>query len=216
MALADYRRVVGDHFPKYMFLGFCQDATDLAVEALGDQTPEQLAWLGATPAGERWRLPMMGDLLEVDCAAGHAFTNGGDEVSPVGRLLALHYLAIRERPETRPPSIVFADLPGGRTYDKVYQDRVIGRLCWTAGRDRATLEAAVQAIGGTPAEGGDAAFDFAVFPRVTIRLIWHAPDEEFPSSATILLPENIERFFCVEDIVVVSECVVARLGGRSF
>ncbi len=31
MALADYRRVMGDHFPKFMFLGFCESADDLAI-----------------------------------------------------------------------------------------------------------------------------------------------------------------------------------------
>lgn len=31
MALADYRRVMGDHFPRYMFLGFCQEIGDFAV-----------------------------------------------------------------------------------------------------------------------------------------------------------------------------------------
>jgi len=54
---------------------------------------------------------------------------------------------------------------------------------------------------------------FDVFPRLTLRLVWHAPDEEFPPSATLLLPDNIEAFFVAEDIVVLSECLVARLGG---
>lgn len=31
MALADYRRVMGDHFPKYMFMGFCEQADDLTI-----------------------------------------------------------------------------------------------------------------------------------------------------------------------------------------
>ena len=67
-----------------------------------------------------------------------------------------------------------------------------------------------------PAAGGDAAFDFDMFPRVCVRLIWHAADEEFPPSATLLLPANIDAFFCIEDIVVLSERLVARLGGRGF
>jgi hypothetical protein len=46
--------------------------------------------------------------------------------------------------------------------------------------------------------------------------VWHAPDDEFPASATLLLPPNIEDYFCSEDIVVLSESLVARLSGRGF
>ena len=93
---------------------------------------------------------------------------------------------------------------------------MIARLCATAGRDAATLSAAAESLGGRRAEDGDLAFDFAPFPRVSMRLIWHAPDEEFPPSATLLMPENIESYFCSEDIVVLSEQLVSRLCGRSF
>ena len=64
--------------------------------------------------------------------------------------------------------------------------------------------------------GGDTAFDFDIFPRLCVRVIWHAADEEFPPSATLLLPANIESYFCIEDIVVLSESLVSRLGGRAF
>jgi hypothetical protein len=63
---------------------------------------------------------------------------------------------------------------------------------------------------------GDAAFDFQVFPRFSMRLIWHAPDEEFPPTATLLLPPNVESYFVAEDIVVLSEGLVSRLSGRPF
>ena len=43
-----------------------------------------------------------------------------------------------------------------------------------------------------------------MFPRVSLRLIWHAADEEFAASATLLVPANIESYFCIEDVVVLS------------
>ena len=54
------------------------------------------------------------------------------------------------------------------------------------GRDAETLGSAANALGGrpVPTDSCDLAFDFQIFPRVTLRLVWHAPDEEFPSSAT--------------------------------
>ncbi len=65
-------------------------------------------------------------------------------------------------------------------------------------------------------DNGDAGFDFDVFPRFGLRLVWYAGDEEFRPSATILLPSNIDLFFCPEDVVVLSESLVARLAGRPF
>jgi hypothetical protein len=51
---------------------------------------------------------------------------------------------------------------------------------------------------------------------VSLRLIWHAADEEFAASATLLVPANIESYFCSEDVVVLSERLISRLCGRPF
>ncbi len=189
-------------------------ATDLAFETAAGQPDEQLVWLGAERCGAAWRLPVLNEILEVDLSARRVCTSAAEPVGHAWRILALHYLAVSQRPEERPCTITFADLQASRTYAGVYQGRVIGRFCATAGRDASTLQAAADALGARPVDDGDLAFDFAMFPRLAHRLVWHAPDEEFPASATILLPDNIESFFCAEDIVVLSESHVARLSGR--
>ena len=194
-----------------------QAAADKALDALRSQSPEQFAWLGAVGADTTWRLDVLAESLEVDIASGSvSAVAGGVGVSAKWRILILHYLAVNARPANCPPEITFADLPAARAYAGVYQQRVIGRLCATAGRDLATLRAAAGTIGGRAVEGGDAAFDFSLMPRIRLRLIWHGRDEEFPPSATLLLPANIESFFCIEDIVVLSESLVSRLSGRPF
>jgi hypothetical protein len=191
-------------------------ATELAFEDLRGQTKEQLVWLGSKSVGAAWRLSVLDDALDVDLSADSVTTSDGRPVGPHWRILALHYLGIRSQPERLAPEVTFADLANARSYAGIYQQRVIARLCATAGRDGQTIQTAASAVGGHQALGGDAAFDFDVFPRLTLRLVWHAPDEEFPASATLLLPANIESYFCSEDVVVLSECLVARLGGRSF
>ena len=191
-------------------------ATRLAFESLAAQPDDQLEWLGATRAGDTWRLPVLNDTFHVDAAAQKVTNANGQEVGPHWRVLALHYLCVQARPERRDPETSFAHLPAARSYAQVYRGRVLGRLCGTAGRDAATLIAAAEATGGRPANAqtGDMAFDFDLFPRLTMRLIWHAPDEEFGPSATLLLPANIEAHLCIEDIVVLSEQLVSRLQGR--
>ena len=73
-----------------------QIATDLAVGSLRDQSQEQMRWLGATPRGEAWQLPVLGAEFSVRIDSG-AVTVEGRGVAPAWRLVALHYLAIRDR-----------------------------------------------------------------------------------------------------------------------
>jgi hypothetical protein len=191
-------------------------ATELGFAALAGQSDEQMRWLGATPVAERWEVVVLNDRLQVDRGARRVTTSLGQEVGPHWRILVLHYLAITERPESRVPKVTFADLPTARSYNSVYQGRTVGRLCATVGREAKGLRAAALTLGGQEVEGGDEAFQFDVFPRLSLGLVWFASDEEFSSSATILLPANIESYFCAEDIVVLSERLVSRLCGRPF
>lgn len=191
-------------------------ATDLAFEALRQQAPEQLAWLGVETDDDTWQVPVLDDRIGVSLSEQRVTTAAGQEISPFWRILVLHYLKIAGRPDRREPSVVFADLANARSYNKVYEGRTVGRLCGTVGREEEPLREAALDLGGRAADGGDMAFDFDVFPRLTMRLVWHAPDEEFPSSASILFPPNIESFFCSEDITVLSERLVSRLCGKPF
>jgi hypothetical protein len=191
-------------------------AERLAFDAAASQKTEQLLWLGAHPQGDLWQIAVLDDLLELDIPAQRITTSAGAAVGPVWRILLLHYLSIASRPKKLEPAVAFADLAAARTYARVYHQRVNARLCGTAGRDAQRFSAAAESLRGRIASGGDGAFDFDVFPRLCVRVVWHAGDEEFPPSATLLLPPNIESYFCTEDIVVLSERLVSRLGGGAF
>ncbi len=191
-------------------------ATELAFEALANVSVEQLEWLGVQRSGDLLQLRALNETLKVDISAQRVTTASDVEIGPFWRIVILHYVAISGRPDRLPPEITFADLQTARTYTKVHDGRTVGRLCGTVGRTEDGLRDAAAALGAHKALGGDMAFDFDMLPRVTLRLVWYAADEEFPPSATILLPSNIEDYFCSEDIVVLSECLVSRLCGRPF
>ena len=198
-----------------------QDAADRAVPAVRAQPPEQLAWLGARPLaiesdGTAWVLRVLGADLRVELSDGQVVGPDGRNVGPFWRILVLHYLAVASRPEAMPAEVAFADLAPARAYAGTYSRRVTQRLCETVGRDADSLRAASAALGARPVQAGDVAFDLDPMPRVVARIIWHAGDEEFPPSATMLFPANIQSFFCSEDIVVLSERIVSRLAGRPF
>ncbi len=192
-----------------------QRATELAVAAVTIQSDHQLRWLGAEAADNTWRLPVLNETLLVDLSAERIATQAGSDVGPLWRILTLHYLATASHPDRLPPEITFADLATARSYAKVYRQRAIARLCagWAAIPHgwlprRGDWARAVAA--------GDAAFDFDVFPRLTLRLVWYAGDDELPPDATLLLPSNIEAYFTAEDVVVLSERLVSRLVGQSW
>jgi len=193
-----------------------QQAVEEAVARLRGQAPDQLAWLGAIPAGPHWRVAVLGEPLLADLRDGTVRTFGGREVCPPWRILVLHYLAVRDRFEVCQPEVTFASLPDGRVYARVYEGRVIRRLCATVGRNASALRAAAAALSGEerPGPGGSLVFDLPIFPRLTFRLTWYPGDEELSPSAALLMPRNILSFLHVEDAVVLSECLVARMGGQ--
>jgi hypothetical protein len=191
-------------------------AVELAVENLRGQDDGQLAWLGATRTGDAWRLTVLNSPLQVCLGDGRVLASDGSPVRPACQIIVLHYLGVRRRPEPGEPELTFAHLPDGLVYAVNYEARVIRRLCATAGRDADTLRAAASAVGAAPADGGSLAFDIDVLPRLRLRLIWHAGDEEFGPSAAILLPRGIAEMFCIEDVVVLSEMLVSRLAGKPF
>jgi len=191
-------------------------AQQKAVEAFCGQAETQLQWLGADGSGAAWRMPVLDGFFVVDTTTGEVRRGDGGKVHPIWQILALHYLAVRARPAAQPPTVTFASLASGKTYAGVYVNRVNRRLCAVVGQRTDALRAAATALKGRAVQGGSAAFEFDVFPRIPIRLIWYAGDEELTPSCTILLPANIESFFCTEDIVVLSESFVSRLGGKSF
>lgn len=204
-----------------------EEAAAKALAAVRKQPAEQLEWLGAIRAADTWALTVLDQLLNVELDGGAVCDSTGRAVGPWWRVLTLHYLAVPGRPESQAPALTFADLPGGRAYGSVYQQRVIERLCRTVGRDAEALRRAGEALGAqvlrATATGvaapqappaGEVVMEFRAYPRIRLQLLWYAGQEDLAPSATLLLPANIEEFLCLEDIVVLSERVVSRLAGK--
>ena len=187
-----------------------------AVEVLHGQTEAQIKWLGADRFNARWQLPVMDGLFRVDADSGEVCWEAGGEVRQTWQILTLHYLAVRTRPTVHLPGVTFASLPSARVYASVYENRVNRRLCASVAKDVAALQAAAADIASRVVDGGDFAFEINIFPRIRVRLVWYAGDQELAPSCTLLLPTNIESFLCTEDIVVMSELFVSRLGHKPF
>jgi len=194
------------------------------LEKLRRQAPETLAELGARQVNEnRYELPVLNDAFLVDLETGKVGLSDRSDPPVEGatirlewQILAVHYLSAPPPWPGFSQWISFADVPGARGYDSVYRGRVLGRLCATVGKHRATLVEAARILGASSVEWGDVGLRFRVFPRVEVIIAWYAGDEELGPGASFVYGDNIASFLSVEDVVVLSERLVSRLQGSSW
>lgn len=198
-----------------------QTAVNHGVEHLHLRAPKDLALLGADRIEENlYALHVLDANLAVDLTDGRVMLidDHGAPTQEVGirwRIIVLHYLAA-ENPEDTPDWVSFADMPDGRGYEPVYTGRVIRRLCGGAARDRTRFVEAALRLGGQRAPLGDEGFIFQVFPRLPVTVAWYDGDDEFPPNATLLYPRNVLSLLPIEDVIVLSECLVSRLEGKAW
>ncbi|NIA12463.1 MAG: DUF3786 domain-containing protein [Nitrospiraceae bacterium] len=189
-----------------------------ALEGARARSSDDLAALGVVADGDGVPcLPVLDAVLAVDLREGNVrLADGSCEVGIAWQILVLHYLegAVPWPPVAR--WMGFADFIDARGYESVHRGRVLARLCATAGRDRDTFLSASRRLKGQAIDWGDEGFEFAVFPRVSLRVAWYDGDDEFPPNASLAFPDNILSFFPVEDVVVVSERLVSRLQGKGW
>ena len=192
-----------------------QQAYELALAEARSIPPTVLARLGVVAKSARQLdVAVLGGTFHVDLGAGTVKDDSGQQVRVAWGILALHYLLSRPSELADGDFISFMDIPDARGYAKPYQGRVIGRFLHTAGANKEKFRAAAKRLGGREIDQADAACEFAVFPRVRVRVFWYRGDEEVSAGASFLYQKQIVGIFCVEDIVVMSELLVGALSAK--
>lgn len=139
----------------------------------------------------------------------------GKDVPIQEQILILHYLQADRPEQPLGDWIAYREIPGAAFYYAAFLKRAVDPLKRAFGQNIAELRRAAVRLNGAAVEFGDAAFDFRVFPKVPVRLILHAGDDEFPAEATILFDRSVERLLSPEDIAWLAGMVVYRLIGLS-
>ena len=139
----------------------------------------------------------------------------GKDVPVQEQILILHYLQADLPGWPLGDWVAYREIPGAAFYFAAFVNRAIEPLKKAFGQNIAGLRRAAVRLNGVVVEFGDAGFDFQVFPKVPVRLILHAGDDEFPPEATILFDRSIERMLSPEDIAWLAGMVVYRLIGLS-
>jgi hypothetical protein len=159
------------------------------------------------------RIPFLNRLYRLSCP-GLEFTDASAEAKEIPlqeQVLILHYLQAQLPAAPSGDWIAYREIPGAAFYFGAFVKRAVDPLKKVFGQDIAGFSRAAARLKGVPLEIGDAGFEFRVFPKVPVRLVLHAGDEEFPAEATILFDRSIGRMLSPEDVAWMAGMLVYRL-----
>jgi len=159
------------------------------------------------------RVPFLNRVYRVT-RAGFAFVDlaaAGRDVPLQEQILILHYLMAQSPAAVAGDWVAYREIPGAAFYFGAFVKRAIDPLKKVFGRNVAGFVAAAGRLMGRPVAPGDAGFEFRVFPKIPLRLILYAGDEEFAPEANILFDRSIGGMLSPEDIAWLAGMVVYRL-----
>jgi hypothetical protein len=131
------------------------------------------------------------------------------------QVLILHYMMGSISPSTG-KWIAYREIPGASFYFSAFVKRAIDPLKKVFGNNVAGLIKAADKLQGNRIDTGDAGFEFKLFPKISLRLILWAGDEEFPPEANILFEDNIGSIISPEDAAWLAGMIVYRLIAISY
>jgi hypothetical protein len=127
------------------------------------------------------------------------------------QVLILHYMA--GSPPARPAGrwIAYREIPGASFYYSAFLKRAVDPLKKVFGHDAAGLKNAAERLGAIETQEGDCAVELSPFPKVPMRLILWAGDDEFTPEANIVFDGSIGGILSPEDVAWLAGMVVYRL-----
>ncbi len=155
---------------------------------------------------------LLGREVSLDPASfGIRETSSGAPVSGVERLLILHYLQWEGDATPTGEVISFRDFPGGAFYYAPFRGRTVVPLVRAIGNDLNLLRERLDRLEWQKGGWGDTCAVIRVFGRVSVILVYHTGDDEFPPDAEILFDAVLRRIFSADDISALASLVCARL-----
>lgn len=190
-------------------------ARQIAAETLAQRSVEEVAAAAGVSRAEARALQVKFlnrsyRIAWPDCAFEDA-DSPEKEVPIQEQVLILHYLlgVGAEKPSGR--WIAYREIPGASFYFSAFVKRAVDPLKKVFGGNVAGFKKAAGKLGGADIGTGDAGFEFAVFPKVPLRLILWEGDDEFGPEANILFDEAAGRIFSPEDAAWLAGMLVYRL-----
>ncbi|MGA8018573.1 MAG: DUF3786 domain-containing protein, partial [Desulfobacterales bacterium] len=123
--------------------------------------------------GKHIRVPFLNRVYRVDLPDFN-FSDLADAAADVPiqeQVLILHYLMSESNRQPSGHWIAYREISGAGFYYSAFVKRAIDPLKNIFGHNTAAVKKPARLLNGTPADTGDAGFDFTVFPKVPLRLI---------------------------------------------
>ena len=195
-------------------------AKKIAVQKLAEQPlTEILQTAGFEKSGENgFEIPFLDRVYEISFPE-FDFKDLSDEDKEVPlqeQVLILHYLISEDKQTPAGKWIAYREIPGAAFYFSAFVKRAIDPLKKVFGQNKSGLIKASRKVDGKAVEPGDAAFEFKLFPRVSLQVILWEGDDEFPPEANILFDETIGDIFSPEDAAWLAGMLVYRLISLSY
>jgi hypothetical protein len=195
-----------------------ENARKLAVESLLRESAEKISHRTgfALLDGKTLLIPFLDKVYQV-LSPGMVFR----QPSPDGfidapiqeQVLILHYLLGKrgEKASVERKWVSYREIPGASFYYSAFVKRAVNPLKTAFGQNIPGFKQAAARLNGKPVEPGDAAFEFTLFPGVTVQLVLWEGDEEFPAEANILFDAAVGSILSPEDIAWLASMLVYRL-----
>ena len=133
------------------------------------------------------------------------------EVPIQEQVLILHYMSAMGSIAQAGNWIAYREIPGASFYFPAFVQRAIDPLKKVFGNNVAAFISSAEKINGQPVDIGDAAFEFRIFPKVSLQMIIYEGDDEFSPEANILFDQTAGVFLSPEDAAWLAGMVVYRL-----
>jgi hypothetical protein len=192
-----------------------QNARKLAIEQLvAESFGEILRRTGfESVADDQLRVPFLNRVYRI-VFPEMEFADEADALKEVPiqeQILILHYMLAPAFAVLAGNWVSYREIPGASFYYSAFVKRAIDPLKKVFGNHVKRLLPAAEILGGRAIDSGDAGYEFWPFPRVPVRLILWAGDEEFPAEANMVFDEAIKEIFSAEDIAWLAGMLVYRL-----
>lgn len=107
--------------------------------------------------------------------------------------------------------IGFRELPNGLFYASAFQGYTGNELVRDLCGDVAAFKRASETLQGAALSIGDAAYAFAVLPKLRLAVVMWSGDDEFPSQAQVLFEESAPHYLPTEALAIVGSLLVGQI-----
>lgn len=137
---------------------------------------------------------------------------GPRELTNPERILFLRYLLEGRSAMAQGKFLTYREFPWGEVYLRQFDGRCVKRFAFTFGTKPELLEKVMDRLPARRLPRSDAGYELTLMEGLTMQFLLWLGDEEFPPSAQILFSDNFRYAFTAEDMAVIGDIVIGRMG----